>query len=95
MPKHTPGPWTVSPLHTEEVWAPAVVYGKRIATCQHWPQHDSEANARLIAAAPDLLDLLNEAMPYVEEGETFNKPTRRDLSRRIRAAIQTVEGGAA
>jgi hypothetical protein len=34
-----------------------------------------------------LLDLLAEALPYVEEGEEFNKPTQRGLSKKIRAII--------
>jgi len=38
---------------------------------------------------PDtMLDLLIEALPYVEEGEHFNKPTQRGLSKRIRAMIE-------
>jgi hypothetical protein len=34
-----------------------------------------------------LLDLLAEALPYVEEGEEFNKPTQRGLSKKIRAIV--------
>lgn len=45
-------------------------------------------------AAGDLLELLTLALPYVEEGEQFNKPSCRDLSKKIRAAIAKAEGGA-
>lgn len=36
--------------------------GARIATlCEGWPNPDIEANARLIATAPELLEVLKEA----------------------------------
>lgn len=53
---------------------------------------DAQANARLIAAAPDLFDLLYHALPCVEESEEFDKPTRPKLSAQIRALIKTIEG---
>jgi len=52
-------------------------------------------NARLIATAPELLELLAESLMYVEECEQFHKPECRTLSKRIRAAIARAEGGAA
>jgi len=48
---------------------------------------DVFANARLIAAAPFLLELLLSALPYIEEGEEFNKTTHRNLSKQVRAVI--------
>jgi hypothetical protein len=38
-------------------------------------------------AAPDLLELVTLALPYVEEGEEFNHPAKRTLSKRIKAAL--------
>ena len=35
-----------------------------------------------------LLDLLLEALPYVEEGEEFNKKSGQQLSKKIRDAIK-------
>jgi hypothetical protein len=52
---------------------------------------NTEANARLIAAAPDLQEMLVEALPYVEESEQFNKPSCRTLSKRIRAKIAELD----
>ena len=66
MSKHTPGPWTVEPpsgrqprttiwkwhpkrAFGENVWV-ATIYGGEVS------DDESEANARLIAAAPALLD---------------------------------------
>ena len=49
------------------------------------------ANARLIAAAPELLDMLYLALPSVEEADEFNKPTRK-LGPKIRALLKKIEG---
>lgn len=40
----------------------------------------------------ELLTLLIEALPYVEEGEEFNKPTGKNLSKKIRASIENMKG---
>jgi hypothetical protein len=51
--------------------------------------------ARLIAAAPDLLDALYLALPFVEdhEGSEIYKPGAvADAIRKIRAAIDKAEG---
>ena len=64
--QHTPGPWAVSPDHIfrnqadifEIHWS---AIGECIAECVH-----GEANARLIAAAPELLEALKE---YIAAGE--------------------------
>lgn len=42
---------------------------------------------KIAASAPDLLDLIEQALPYVEEGEQFNKPSHRGLSKRMRAIL--------
>ena len=57
MNKHTPGPWRVSPYYG--------ITGKSVtvAKTEQMPgNYESErmANARLIAAAPDLLDALEK-----------------------------------
>lgn len=41
--------------------------------------------------AETLRDLLAEALPAVEEAEQFHKATRRDLSKKIRAALEAAE----
>ena len=54
MSAHTPGPWIVN---GDEVYSS---HKSQIADCGGFS--DSEANARLIAAAPDLLLALIDAM---------------------------------
>lgn len=81
MSKHTPGPWKVigGKYGLPEVWNA----DQTEAVCERV----FNGNSALIAAAPDLLDLLLLALPYVEEGEQFNHPRKRDLSRRIREIL--------
>lgn len=54
--KHTPGTWHVGRNANERlcVWHGA----NRIATIEHFPHSGNEANARLIAAAPEMLKAL-------------------------------------
>lgn len=61
MSKHTPGPWNARPIDPSG-WVDIVredgsAWPLPFAACKHF---DQEANARLIAAAPDLLELLQE-----------------------------------
>ena len=52
------------------------------------------ANARLIAAAPQLLEALYAALPCVEESEEFDKPHGPKLSVTIRVLLANAEGKA-
>lgn len=53
--------------------------------------HEALANAKLIGAAPELLDMLYLALPSVEESDEFNEPTRK-LGPKIRALLKKIEG---
>lgn len=52
--KHTPGPWHVGPHYKSDVESRQ----GRICECGPFGSEQAEANARLIAAAPELLDAL-------------------------------------
>ena len=69
--QHTPGPWSAVQFPDEPDW---VVIGpngdERIATVGGNQQRDAEANARLIAAAPDLLAALQYGL---ESADAFSK----------------------
>jgi hypothetical protein len=55
---------------------------------------DAEANARLIAAAPEMLDALKQALLYIERDEVAHgRPFA--AGNVVRAAISKAEGGAA
>jgi len=67
MSKHTPGPWEVRP---GEPWVIAKAYGDMKSVVHlNLPVRQSEeqqANSRLIAAAPELLNALIRIMPFVD-----------------------------
>jgi len=58
---HTPGPWSVDPVDWDMVTSDQD--GLAIATLDHPDRSDDDnlANARLIAAAPELLSMLQDA----------------------------------
>jgi hypothetical protein len=62
---HTPGPWTVN--DGDMIWGPNEEF---IAECIHEPY---EANAALIAAAPDLLAVCEQLL-IVAENFSHNRP---------------------
>lgn len=68
MSGHTPGPWEISEEDRDE-WRLLSVLGglakRTVAQCGHPEGSQNEANACLIAAAPDLLEALKLAEPYV------------------------------
>lgn len=65
MAQHTPGPWHVdAPQYWADIHAAT---GERVATADAEIGEDTtRANARLIAAAPDLLRLLDALIPLAE-----------------------------
>lgn len=72
MSKHTPGPWVISvdARYPAEPCVDAVVDDVvwHVALCHNGPGPEdasAEANARLIAAAPELLAALKDALPLL------------------------------
>jgi len=99
MSKHTPGPWVFSAIDSTEGFL--VVEKARpkslVATvCKRngcgWtcPHEEPWANARLIAAAPDLLEAAKTLMEYWDNG-TPVRPGCEDIET-LRAAIAKAEG---
>ena len=103
MNKHTPGPWKFGWESFDREWAiVTTISGSIIAnvTTETGPDAISkpaprkmpaEANARLIAAAPNMLDALREFVGAVDAGTHF-----ADLSvlQNARTAIALAEGRA-
>ena len=97
MSKHTPGNWVAKPIDSAD-WIDLVTddpetcgdsaHSLPFASCRHFNQ---EANARLIAAAPELL----EALEYVVDawidgnGSEWNQS---DAAAKARAAIAKATG---
>lgn len=89
MAKHTPGPWVTSATDDTVV---IDATGREVAAIDGdyndpdtWPQ--MEANARLIAAAPDLLLALREARDALN-----GAPNTVGLHSQINSAIAKAEG---
>lgn len=82
--KHTPGPWAADIAHEQHR---AVVRHGMTPIAEMWmtgqPMAEREANARLIAAAPKMLDALRS---YVELGHSDT------AMREARAAIAKATG---
>ena len=88
MSKHTPGPWSyrgsLGPHSNPHLLGPHVVEnatGIQIAILNGWRSEVSEANARLIAAAPALLEALENSIAHFDVANA-------------RAAIKAAKGGA-
>lgn len=86
MSKHTPGPWkagtkSVTAPETEDRLAMDVrLYGGN--------SDDHRANARLIAAAPDLLAALNAMLTHMGMDEDeWNRPTFEQARKAVDKAV--------
>ena len=71
---HTPGPWTVNPCGTNNRTHASVTSpsGRPVASCRAYPniyaaRAEANANARLIAKAPDLKAALAWALDQIED----------------------------
>jgi gentisate 1,2-dioxygenase len=89
MSKHTPGPWKIV-----DAWNDHMVEGQNGEEIiwqdgPHGTPTINEANARLIAAAPDLLEALENLADYVDEraGDNECRPIEN-----ARAAIAKAKG---
>lgn len=90
MTNHTPGPWAYEPqaYHPDRIFA-----GCKLIATAHGDSAETEANAALIAAAPELLAALEMFL------EDFDKPLssigiriRVESVDKARAAIAAAKG---
>lgn len=101
--KHTPGPWrvhpyeiNVGPYNKGRDVGPA---GRSVAQVigefeNPTPGGEAEANARLIAAAPDLLEALRDLLDTSQPNQAHYNEEADDIARhRARAAIKRATEG--
>ena len=92
--KHTPGPWNVRP-DTMQVYNEVGLMCEvaTVSTCHvdQWNQGSSKANARLIAAAPEMLQLIQQ---IVDEQESFGEHGDAKLISECLTMIHKATGGA-
>jgi len=90
---HTPGPWKVSKEYNGTFVRAA--HGGLVASMESGSQTMRDMDVVLIAAAPELFDMLIEALPYIEcaaETDTTYKPGAvRNLVNRIRKVVDKAE----
>ncbi len=91
--KHTPGKWeydTKGNYYNESgvIRMNGVLIAKMVTQTTHKPK-EVEANARLIAAAPELLEACKGALAHLISGDL----TLDMALTRLRNAILTAEGG--
>lgn len=74
--KHTNGKWEIDPTgeNKRAVW----VGGSRICVVDEFPHQGSEANAKLIAAAPELLKSLMSIIDELE-GEVLQSSMNSEI----------------
>ena len=87
--QHTPGPWKVTGLYVREQDGGLVASINDLWHDQKTPKAEKNANARLMAAAPDLLAALEEWVGYVPNSTDEVEQHRID---RARAAIARATG---
>lgn len=100
MSKHTPGTWSdyyakLAPVGSVAVWSDQGGMVRRVALCgthEGIDLDEAEANARLIAAAPDLLEALKELVAYATDG-LGSLSDDWNVVKDARAAIAKAEGG--
>ena len=95
MDKHTPGPWSLSDETHRDGLRSKLIHGMpegmlAIVRVEHQGRYYGDANARLIAAAPDLLEMAKWAESAIAP---FSKdPAEQSGIARLRAAIARAEG---
>ena len=90
---HTGGPWRVG-KHDETLGIYDMAENYRLATIEEWRgehEGESEANARLIAAAPDMLDALREMLSMFGDHEQYDDDSAQVIAQ-TRQVIAKAEG---
>ena len=96
---HTPGPWTIEYEVKQDLWGIIYQDALNICTLTHIDSLKNEANARLISAAPDLLEALKRTLQLIEEFPAtpeiqrhFSNAFRGDVEAQAHRAIAKAEG---
>lgn len=88
MATHTPGPWAAIEIKGDPLRSFAIDAGVYLGSLAVWPVHSDEmqANARLIAAAPDLLT----ALEFIARDLNTDMPA--ETAAIVRNAIKQAKG---
>jgi hypothetical protein len=100
MSKHTPGPWTACDNNGYSIWR-VTSFGYRANSASRTVAEvvgdsaETEANARLIAAAPETLELLRDVRRYVADANLRGEGYAEIDLKAIDALLAKIEGGEA
>lgn len=89
--KHTPGPWVVGTNGPNDHFIRDAGLSM-IVDKINFPMSQSTANARLIAAAPELLEALEAVLSLYKS--TGMSPEEHEVNRLVWNAVQKAAGGA-
>jgi hypothetical protein len=67
--KHTPGPWMIGASGPNKCPTVGTHAGLMVAMVTHGENHPAEANARLIAASPDLYRVVKQLQAIMGESQ--------------------------
>lgn len=99
--KHTPGPWNIADIENREESFVILTEDKRVIgwtansfndDMGEYVSEENKANARLIAAAPDLLKVCEEAL-HLMDVKPFHTDGSRIVQHNLRQAIAKAEKG--
>lgn len=88
MPEHTPGPWTA----IEEEHTYVIRDADDDPVVWEYGGIDNEANAWLIAAAPDLLAVCIGILECLDEKDRWTSVSRKFAAESLRKAIAKARG---
>lgn len=96
---HTPGPWSIVPAHQAvNSWIVGAVDGDSVADCSpgspFTTSDQATANAKLIAAAPDMLEALQRIERIIDVNLWHQHEKIEDAKQIAREAIAKATGGA-
>lgn len=99
MSKHTPGPWVADNgegYGEADIWRiqPPIGSNVKIVAEMICDSAEAEANARLIAAAPELLEALRLFLAYNDQGAPLSFDTDA-MWAKARSVVAKIEGGEA
>jgi hypothetical protein len=92
---HTPGPWTSRPFGDSFA---VLADDKRVCYCYgafaDWSKAQADANAHLVAAAPELLDAVGRALFHatLRGWATTEDHELREVYEQMKAAVRKAEG---
>lgn len=93
--KHTPGPWTVVDASEPSIKADGWIIASTFTPYKALDMTEQVANARLIAAAPEMFDLLKrlECCAFSPDGQCIvGKETLKLIMRDLAGIIAKAEG---